>query len=103
MQIWTHVLTWSGGLCPCLHLGRALLGAVARGANETGVLDLRTKLLGFHVSGPASCLYMPNKETWRRQRKEIYYRARHTLWEEAEEALSIFSHLWGTDMSCRFK
>jgi hypothetical protein len=31
---------------------------------ETGVLDPKPKLLGFHMPRLATCPYMPNKEAW---------------------------------------
>jgi hypothetical protein len=31
---------------------------------ETGVLDPRPKLLGFHIPGLVTHLYMPNEEAW---------------------------------------
>jgi hypothetical protein len=30
---------------------------------ESGVLNSRPKLLGFHMSSPATCSFIPNKET----------------------------------------
>jgi hypothetical protein len=32
--------------------------------NETGLLDPRPKILGFHMPSPATHPYMPNKEVW---------------------------------------
>jgi hypothetical protein len=52
---------------------------------ETGVLDPKLGLLGFHMLGPPICPYVPDKEAWRRQRKEVYYMAWDLLWEEAEK------------------
>jgi hypothetical protein len=64
---------------------------------ETGVLGPRPKLLGFCMSGPATCPYWPNEEasSGKGQRREIYY--------TAQGASAHFSHLHGIDMSFRFK
>jgi hypothetical protein len=48
---------------------------------EARVLESRPELLGFHMSGLATCTFMPNK---RRQRKKNYYMAQVMLWEEAK-------------------
>jgi hypothetical protein len=47
-------------------------------------LDPKPKLLGFHMSGLTICPYTPNKETWRRAEKEIYFTAWDMLREEAK-------------------
>jgi hypothetical protein len=31
-------------------------------SSETGVLSLKARLQGFHISGPDTCPNMPNKE-----------------------------------------
>jgi hypothetical protein len=46
------------------------------------VLDTRPKLLGFHIAGPATGPYAPDKETWQRAKKD--YTAQDMLREEAK-------------------
>jgi hypothetical protein len=41
--------------------------------SETIVLDLRPRLLGFHMSGPATCPYIQIKRHGEGQRREVYY------------------------------
>jgi hypothetical protein len=45
-------------------------------------LDTRPKLLGFHIAGPATGPYAPDKETWQRAKKD--YTAQDMLREEAK-------------------
>jgi hypothetical protein len=72
---------------------------------ETGVLDLRPKLLGFHMSGLATCPYMPNKVTVMVKDKERRFITGlgHAMGRGRVSTQPIFSHLWGTDLNFRFK
>jgi hypothetical protein len=77
---------------------------------ETGVLDLKPKLLGFHISGLATWPNMLKKK--KKKCKEVWGRAEkggllhclgHTVGRSRVSTQPIFSHLWGTDMSFSFK
>jgi hypothetical protein len=53
-------------------------------AFETGVLDPRPKLLGFHMSVPAIGTCMPNRETrWRAEKGDLL-QGMGLVWEDAE-------------------
>jgi hypothetical protein len=47
--------------------------------------------------------HMPNKETWWRAEKGLSYRLGHAMRRGKVIIQPIFSYVWGTDMSYRFK
>jgi hypothetical protein len=63
-------------------------------------LDPRPKLLGFHVSGPSPHPYTPNKKA---EKGGLLHGSGHAVGRGRVSTQLIFSHLWGTHMSCRFK
>jgi hypothetical protein len=86
----------------------ALLGIVsslinAINLNETGVLDPRPKLLGFHMPYLAACPQMPNQDAGKGRERGFISQLRTCHGKRQNEHSAIFSHLWGIDMSCRFK
>jgi hypothetical protein len=106
---------WQSSPLPGGTAGLNRLGALATphtGGHSKLRPDLMLKL-GFWTPGPNSWdstwqvwPLAPKRQIKRhgdRQRKEVYYTVQDTLWEEAEQALPIFSHLRGTDMSVSFK
>jgi hypothetical protein len=52
---------------------------------ETRVLNPRPKLLGFHMSGPATLSHAVSKEAWGREEKGKF---QDKPWEEADYILS---------------
>jgi hypothetical protein len=58
---------------------------------ETGVLDPRPKLLGFHMLGPVTHPYLPNKETWKRAEKgDLLHDPGYTVGRGLESTQPIF-------------
>jgi hypothetical protein len=64
---------------------------------ETGVLDSRPKLLRFHLPLNTKSRSMVKAE------KGLSYTMGTCHGTRQSEHSAIFSHLWGTDMSHRFK
>jgi hypothetical protein len=80
-----------------------VLHCLSHSTNEVGILEPKSKLLGFHMSGLAIYHYIQIKGHSEGQRKKIYFTALDMLWKEVRQALSpslvIF---WVTDMSFNF-
>jgi hypothetical protein len=71
---------------------------------ETGVLNPRPKLLEFHMPGPATYTSTPNKEAWWRTEKGyLLHGLGYAVVRGRVSMQPMFSHLWGTDISYRFK
>jgi hypothetical protein len=61
---------------------------------ETGILIPKPKILGFHMSGPATCPYKPNKRHGEgRERRLINYKVVTCYRKSKVSTQHIFSHL----------
>jgi hypothetical protein len=78
------------------------LGGLRKGlTSETRVLDPKPKLLDFHMSGPFTYHYVPNKETVIvKDRERGFITLPGTCCGKKQ---SPSAYLWGTDMSFSFK
>jgi hypothetical protein len=68
----------------------------SRGSIVTEILfeDSRPQILGFYMSGPATCLYMPNNEAWWRAEKGCLLQSSgHAVRRDRVSIQIIFRHL----------
>jgi hypothetical protein len=72
-------------------------------ATETGVLDPRPKLLRLHMPSLATRPQKPIKRHGEGRERRFITRLRTWCGKRQSKHLALFSHLWGRDMSYRFK
>jgi hypothetical protein len=77
---------------------------VCNGGLTPQALYPRPKFMGFHMSGPATRLdLMPNRDMVKAEKRDLFQSQGQAVGGGRVSTQPIFSHLWGTDMSLRFK
>jgi hypothetical protein len=66
--------------------------------SKTGVSDSRPKLLALQMPCLAPCLYVPNKELWKGQKNQAYYKVSDHVRAEAKSTLKPSLVMSGTKL-----